>query len=139
MKKRALLIWLLLLTLVFTACTSKVSVKEEPLPAPRAEGFENDYAFDHASINSDNLDLYLNRKDTIYVDIREVSEYEEGHLEGFVNLPYWGYIIPKEGEEGDPHPLYSGSKEEPIAMYEESDEVLGEIVAQFEDKNVFFM
>ncbi|MBQ9494174.1 MAG: hypothetical protein IJR50_00875 [Treponema sp.] len=40
-----------------------------------------------------NIDSYLFLDDCIYVDVRSVKMfYEEGHIAGFINIPFYGYI-----------------------------------------------
>ena len=44
-------------------------------------------------INVSNLDDYLFREDTYYVDTREINQWlEEGHVAGFVNIPFYQAI-----------------------------------------------
>lgn len=34
------------------------------------------------------LDQYLNRRDTLIIDLRSQEEYREGHLPGAIHIPY---------------------------------------------------
>ena len=44
-------------------------------------------------IKADNLDNYLFREDCVYIDTRDPNLfYSEGHVAGFINIPFYGYI-----------------------------------------------
>ena len=44
-------------------------------------------------IKADTLDDYLFRQDCIYIDTRDPELfYSEGHVAGFINVPFYGYI-----------------------------------------------
>lgn len=39
-------------------------------------------------IPTDEVEKYKNRKGVIFVDVREKDEYEEGHIEGAIHIPF---------------------------------------------------
>ena len=44
-------------------------------------------------IKAGNLDNYLFREDCVYIDTRDPNLfYSEGHVAGFINIPFYGYI-----------------------------------------------
>ncbi|MEE3489037.1 MAG: FMN-binding protein [Bulleidia sp.] len=89
-----------------------------------------------SSINADNLAEYLGRDDVYYIDLRNYSDYAKKHLRNFENIPYFAMIFdPDAGTDGKPQ-LYGGTPEEPVATYEESDELLE---AMFPRDHVIFL
>lgn len=137
-----------------TAASS--STKDEPtavvaeLPAPQDETKEYKankddekatkcavgvYSPDCSSINSSNLKDYLGRTDVLYIDLRDYTDYAATHLRNFEVVPYFAAIMNTSGE--NITQLYSGSVEEPVATYEESDELLEAFFPK--DTTIFFM
>ncbi len=91
--------------LAFTGCSCKDKGEElSQLPAARlgnAEGcYSNDYDKTCSSINSKNLNEYLGRSDVDYIDVRNFSDYEFEHLEGFRNVQFFADIWNKDGVAG---------------------------------------
>ncbi len=159
--KKLLLALAVLLTL--TACTStNTAVETEPaetttpeateevvtadLPAPQDTAKEYKanaedetttpctagvYGIDCSSITADNLTEYLGRTDVLYIDLRDYADYAKSHLRNFEVVPYFAAIM---GEESQ---LYSGTPEEPVARYEESDELLEAFFPK--DTTIFLM
>lgn len=98
---------------------------------------EDAYAAACSSISVDNLYSYLNRDDVVYIDLRDYVDYSKKHLRNFEVVPYFAMIFDAEaGSEGKPQ-LYSGSVTEPVATYEESDDLLHAMFPQ--DKTIFLM
>ena len=103
---------LLILTLVLTGCAQAAAPApapapqvEEPAPAeeeapaveeaaelPPAQKVEGDYTFENSGINSENLLDYLNREDTVYIDLRNYEDYSKKHFKNFEVIPFFGYI-----------------------------------------------
>lgn len=152
---------LLALILMFTACSKPANTNgsnaEEPgkgqevveqvpeevveeLPAPRMDDCEEDnpYSLKCSNINEDNLYEYLGRDDVLYIDLRDHADYLASHLKGFEVVPYFSHIFDKEaGADDTKIQLYGGSTTEPVAMYEESDKILEDLIPK--DKTIFFM
>lgn len=98
---------------------------------------EDTYATGCSSITNENLVDYLGRDDVLYIDLRDYDDYSKKHLRNFECVPYFALIFDAEaGTEGKPQ-LYSGSVTEPVATYEESDDLLEEYFPK--DKTIFFM
>lgn len=90
-----------------------------------------------AAINAENLVDYLGRDDVLYIDLRDYSDYAKKHLRNFECVPYFALIFDAEaGTEGKPQ-LFGGSLEEPVATYEESEELFEALFPK--DKTIFFM
>lgn len=84
------LIITLLCCLLCAGCEEKAKTTVFTWPA-KAEP-ENNLA-SKSPIKAQNLDDYLFRKDAIYLDLRDAGQfYKEGHVGGFTNLPFYGYI-----------------------------------------------
>ena len=89
-----------------------------------------------AAINNENLLDYLNRDDVLYIDLRDFGDYAKKHFRNFECIPYFALIYSKEGGEGITQ-LYSGDTTDPVATYEESDELLEVFFPK--DKTIFLM
>lgn len=89
-----------------------------------------------AAINNENLLDYLNRDDVYYIDLRDFGDYAKKHFRNFECIPYFALIYSKEGGEGITQ-LYSGDVTDPVATYEESDELLEVFFPK--DKTLFLM
>lgn len=120
--------------LAFTGCSCK---KDDDglaaLPAARVEDCNsNDYDSTCSPIAEKNLDEYLGREDTAYIDLRSFAEYSESHVKGFQNLEFFTYIY------GDDGQLFWKSGDKQYApRYEGSVAALEAILPK--DKNIFFM
>ncbi len=74
-------------------------VKKNELPKPElSEGLRGEYGIDK-NINEKTIDNYLNREDTVYIDLRMLedtaswenkggSKYITGYIKGFEVIPY---------------------------------------------------
>ncbi|MCR5230849.1 MAG: rhodanese-like domain-containing protein [Solobacterium sp.] len=89
-----------------------------------------------AAITNENLLDYLNRDDVLYIDLRDYADYAKKHFRNFECIPYFALIYSKEGGEGITQ-LYSGDTTNPVATYEESDELLEVFFPK--DKTIFLM
>lgn len=94
------------------------------------------HAADCSSINADNLDQYLNRLDTVYIDLRDFKDTQSKHFRNFEQIPFFGLIYSKEASD-DMVQLFSGDTKAPTATYEESAELLEELFPR--DKNIFLL
>ncbi len=86
------LVVFLIINLLF-GCNKKEEVTEETITEiPKKEEVNNTLA-SKSGINTSNIEEYLFRDDCIYIDTRSALQfYEEGHIAGFVNIPFYGYI-----------------------------------------------
>lgn len=147
MKKLLVLVGALAVFCVFAGCSAK---KEEApavpavkaLPAPvdttKPDAQKSPFAADSSSINATNLFEYLGRDDVLYIDLRDYADYQKKHLRNFECIPYFAYIFDKAaGEDKSKIQLYGGSVTEPVANYQESDEMLEVLFPK--DKTIFFM
>lgn len=83
------------------------------------------YSASCSSINASNLYEYLNIEGVLYIDLRDYNDYGQKHLRNFEVIPYFAYIFDAEaGTNPDKPQLYGGSVSEPVAAYNESDELL---------------
>jgi len=78
-----------------------------------------------SAINSENLRQYLGRTDVKYIDLRDYADYAKKHIRNFECIPYFALIFNAEACNDASLPqLYGGTVEDPIPVYEESDELL---------------
>ena len=90
-----------------------------------------------SAISSANLREYLGRTDVMYIDLRDYSDYAKKHLRNFECIPYFALIFNKDAHLDASLPqLYGGTVEEPVPVYEESDELLE---ALFPKNKVIFL
>lgn len=125
---------MLALVLLLSACAKAPSVSETDmergvevaeLPAPD-------------KITPQNVIDYLNRDDTLYIDIRNYEEYVQGHMRNFELIPFASLIYAYQAEiEPNSVQLYGGFPEAPVPVFEESDEVLEQLFPK--DKNLFII
>ena len=138
----------ILVILIFTC-----SCAEKPLPLPEIEsGIRGDLGIDK-NINEATIDDYLNRKDSVYRDMRMLIDeanyeaiggdsYLSGFVKGFEVVPY-PYLCNVEGLPIEVGESYSGETlfvykvGEYVANYEESMDILESLFPK--DKNIFLM
>lgn len=94
-------ILLILLSFILCSCTN-VQVNEETkqitLPIKQDP---SSTLMSESPLSSLNIDEYLFLKDVLYVDTRSPQMfYQEGHIAGFVNIPYYEGICCHEKEDG---------------------------------------
>ncbi len=90
-----------------------------------------------SAINSGNLRQYLGRTDVKYIDVRDYSDYARKHIRNFECIPYFALIFNAEACNDSSLPqLYGGTVDDPIPVYEESDEILN---ALFPKGQVIFL
>lgn len=88
---RKYIVILLIFNILF-GCTSKQVKEETVINIFEKEDINNTLA-SKSSINTSNIEEYLFRDDCIYIDTRSPKQfYEEGHIAGFINIPFYGYI-----------------------------------------------
>lgn len=91
-----------------------------------------------SAINNTNLLQYLNRSDVYYIDTRDHGDYMKKHLRNFEVIPFFGLIYNKDAHTNADLPqLYGGTPQEPVPVYEESDEILKALFPK--DKTLFIM
>jgi rhodanese-related sulfurtransferase len=91
-----------------------------------------------SAINNTNLLEYLNRPDVFYIDTRDHNDYMKKHLRNFEVIPFFGLIYNKDAHTDASLPqLYGGTPQEPVPVYEESDELLKALFPK--DKVLFIM
>ncbi|HHX52391.1 MAG TPA: hypothetical protein GX703_02620, partial [Erysipelothrix sp.] len=96
------------------------------------------FSADCSSINKDNLLEYMNRLDTVYIDLRDYKDTQLKHFRNFEVVPFFGLIYNKEAADNpDSVQLFGGETTEPIPMYEESGQLLEELFPR--DKNIVFI
>ncbi len=122
-----------------TEANAPADVAEAPavaeLPAPR--NTDGDFSAEGSNINNTNLKDYLNREDTVYIDVRDYGDYTKKHFKNFEIIPYFAYIFNEQaGQEGFPQ-LYGGTLEAPVAAYESSDAILEALFPK--DKNLMII
>lgn len=82
-----------LMSVLLIGCTPTVTDPDpmkSPLPTKTSA---TSTLMSESPINVSNLDDYLFRTDTYYVDTREINQWlEEGHVAGFVNIPFYQAI-----------------------------------------------
>ncbi len=84
-----------------TFVADEVSVDEKVLPEKLNPV---SMLMSESPVNPFNIDDYLFRDDCIYIDLRSPdSFYKEGHIAGFINVPFYGYIA---GFPGDKKSLF---------------------------------
>lgn len=90
MRKR--LITFSLCILLFGCVPTSIAENPAGSPLPKKTN-DNSTLMSESVINVSNLDDFLFREDTYYVDTREINQWlEEGHVAGFVNVPFYQAI-----------------------------------------------
>lgn len=91
-----------------------------------------------SAINSGNLMQYLGRTDVMYIDLRDYADYAKKHIRNFECIPYFALIFNADANTDPSLPqLYGGTVEEPVPVYEESDEILEALFPK--NKTIFLM
>lgn len=98
---------------------------ELPLARYNDSDCEGDYSIACSMIAAENLIDFLNRENVVYIDIRNYDEAEEKRLKGFKVIPFLDLIY---SSENDGEHLYSGTVNEPISVFENSDEILHQLI-----------
>ena len=149
MKKH--LLFLCALALVFASCSMKKDkgdnmmasdTMQKMLPAPtdssKAEASTAPFSTAAASINASNLYQYFGRDDVLYIDLRDFGDYQQKHLRNFECIPYFAYIFNAEAhKKPELIQLYGGTVTEPVATYQESDDLLQVLFPK--NKTIFLM
>lgn len=85
-------ILLLFLTIcLLCGCSNKPEEVIETLPK---KTFPSSTLLEDSDVTTNNLDDYLFLKDTVYFDTRDHMQFlQEGAVAGFVNVPFYNYIV----------------------------------------------
>lgn len=87
--------------------SEQIVIPQEQITLPQKMKAESMLMSD-SPLKPDNLDSYLFLKDCIYIDVRSPDAfYKEGHIAGFINIPFYGYIA---GFPGSKTPLFEMTK-----------------------------
>ena len=158
MKKKSIIMLVVSVLIIITiiVCAFVFNDKEndlQSLPKPEVtEGVRGEFGIDK-NINEETIDNYLNRKDSVYRDMRMLKDpgnyeaiggdaYLSGFVKGFEVVPY-PYLVnvsglPKEvGETYTGKTLFTEKDGEYTANYEESMDILEYLFPK--DKNIFLM
>jgi len=153
MKKIFLTITIMLLSITLTGCNNNENTLKE-LPKPEiSEGIRGEQFGIDKNINESTIDNYLNRSDSVYIDMRMLKDpgnYEaiggDSYLSGFVKgfeVVSYPYLVNVEGlpeEVGDTYKgktLFTFQDNKYTANYEESLEILEYFFPK--DKYIFLM
>lgn len=99
---------------------------------------ENTYAPGCSSINAENLQDFLGRDDVVYIDLRDYADYSQKHLRNFEVIPFFASIWNKDANTDTAlTQLYGGDVAAPVAVYEESDDLLEALFPK--DQTIFLM
>lgn len=151
MKKISSIIWCLLLVLSLCGCSNN---ELEDLPKPEVtDGIRGEQFGIDKNINESTIDNYLNRSDSVYLDMRMLKDpgnyeaiggdsYLSGFVKGFEVIPYPLLVnvsgLPEEvGETYTGKTLFTYNDGKYIKNYEESLEILEYFFPK--DKNIFLM
>lgn len=107
---------------------------ELPLARYNDSDCENNYSVACSMIAAENLIDFLDRDNVAYIDIRNYDEAQEKRLKGFSVVPFLDLIY---SAENDGQHLYTGSINQPIAVFENSDELLYKLIPL--DQPVFLL
>lgn len=138
----------LLIAISLVGCGSNVPAQVEDVIVLKdlpVKADPNNNLASASEIKASNLDNYLFRDDCVYIDTRDPEQfYTEGHVAGFINLPFYGYIT---DFKYNPNTLFSSIKskdgEEIVhfgdigsysANYEESIKLIEDLIPR--DKNI---
>ena len=145
---------LLILVLCCCACSAPLDKPDiiEPEPTPEvtlnlpAKEIAESTKMSESPISPKNLDDYMFREDCVYLDTRYPYQfYQEGAIAGFLNLPFYEYIADFKKEVNalytitkfkneDGSIIYAGAPGSFVANYEESDDLIYDLIPQ--DKNI---
>lgn len=145
LKFKKVLSVLLILTIVLAGCAQAPAPAPAPAPAqeeklaelPASQKVAGDYTFENSGINHENLLDYMNREDSVYIDLRNYEDYSKKHFKNFEVIPFFAYIYNENaGTEGFPQ-LFKGTHDAPVAVYDSSVSVLNALFPK--DKNLMLM
>lgn len=152
LKLKKVLSLLLILAIVLTGCAQTQAPAQAPAPAsdpapvvqevtpaelPASQKVAGDYKFENSGINFENLLDYMNREDSVYIDLRNYEDYSKKHFKNFEVIPFFAYIYNENaGSEGFPQ-LFRGTHDAPYAVYDSSLAILNALFPK--DKNLMLM
>lgn len=152
MKKISKLLIMIVLCVDLCACSKKEELKELPKPE-LSEGIRGEQFGIDKNINEETIDDYLNREDSVYIDVRMLKDpgnyeaiggdsYLSGFVKGFEVVPFPLLVnvsgLPEEvGKTYTGKTLYTNTDGKYVANYKESLEILEYYFPK--DKNIFIM
>lgn len=75
------------------SCAKNKTVSAPDIRALPAKPKPESMLMSESPIKPDNIDNYLFIENTVYIDLRSPEAfYKEGHIAGFTNIPFYGYI-----------------------------------------------
>lgn len=84
-------IFISLLTICLLCGCSK---KEDEIKKLPEKTFPSSTLLEDSDVTTENLDDYLFLEDTVYIDTRDHMQFlQEGSVAGFVNVPFYNYIV----------------------------------------------
>ena len=137
-----------LILLVLCLCGCNVSQNNEDTPVDNTpvvidlpeKDDPNSTVMSESPITPLNIDNYLFREDCLYLDTRSPKQfYMEGSIAGFINLPFYEYVADfnadvnalftiKKIKNDDGSIIYPGDPGSFIANYEESEELIKDLI-----------
>ena len=101
MKKKIKKVLLLLLTISLCGCNGNNTKEEIQIKTLPDKSNPNSTSMSDSPLSALNIDDYLFLDNVMYVDTRSPQMFlEEGHIAGFVNIPYYEGICQHEVKEG---------------------------------------
>lgn len=140
--KKILLVLFLLLGGCANSSNSSSDINTNPYENIPIKNDVNGFRIEDSPVNTRNIDYYMFRDDTVYVDLRYYSwVLSDGHIAGFSFYPFYELIASMENSETD-NKLFAYKKQSPICdvgsfypNYEESELLLNELFPK--DKYIF--
>lgn len=130
-----ILLLLLILTITLTGCATPAI--NELAQLPTSQKTAGDYSFENSGINHENLLDYLNREDSVYIDLRNYEDYSKKHFKNFEVIPFFAYIYNENAGSAELPQLYKGTPDAPEAVYDSSDTILNALFPK--DKNLIIL
>ena len=138
---------LCILLLILCSCAKQPTIVEEVITTLPTKTNPESTLMSESPLSARNIEDYLFLENTIYIDTREVNQFnEEGHIAGFINIPFYEAIAgvnKKEGvlfnmtkpkDENGNYIANLGDINSFIANYEESKQMMSFLFPQ--DKNI---
>ena len=138
---------LCILALLLCSCAKQTPIIEEEITTLPVKENPNSTLMSDSPISASNIEDYLFLENTVYIDTREVNQFnEEGHIAGFVNIPFYEAIagvnknegilfnMTKPKDENGNYIANLGDVNSFIANYEEASQMMKFLFP--EDKNI---
>lgn len=82
-----------ILALLLCSCANQTTPTEEIKTTLPSKENPNSTLMSESPITANNIEEYLFLENTVYIDTREVNQFnEEGHIAGFINIPFYEAI-----------------------------------------------